>query len=50
MTSGGAAALPGGGAGDNVTAGNVTAAIVARKIGTLDDNIFNAEEKKGENA
>ena len=35
---------------DNVTAGNVTAAIVARKMGTLDDNIFNAEEKKGENA
>ena len=35
---------------DNVTAGKVTAAIVARKMGTLDDNIFNAEEKKGENA
>ena len=35
---------------NNVTAGNVTAAIVARKMGTLDDNIFNAEEKKGENA
>lgn len=35
---------------DNVTAGNVTAAIVARKMGTLDDKIFNAEEKKGENA
>ena len=31
---------------DNVTAGNVTAAIVARKMGTLDDNIFNAEEKR----
>ena len=35
---------------DNVTAGNVTEAIVARKMGTLADNIFNAEEKKGENA
>lgn len=31
---------------DNVTAGNVTAAIVARKMGTLDDNIFNGRRKE----
>lgn len=34
----------------NVTSANVSAAIVARQTGSLDDAIFNAEEKKGENA
>ena len=34
----------------NVTTANVSAAIVARQTGTLDDSVFNAEEKKGENA
>ncbi len=32
----------------NVTSANVSAAIVARQTGTLNDEIFNAEEEKGE--